>query len=282
MSIILQNEPQSLLAVNNLSLQSTRFDNREDIISDISLNIDTGNSVGLVGESGSGKSMTALAILDLLPEGIDKVGGSIYFQGKAVTKNQMPTFESLRGKEIAIIFQDAAAALNPVFQVGRQIKDIIRRHFPVGYRESKERVMDLLHKVGFAEPHKIYRRYPHELSGGMAQRIMIAMALSCQPKLIIADEPTTALDVKTQLQIIRLIKTFQIKYNFGLMLITHDIHLIANAVSEIFVLHRGEIVESGLMSRIKQDPQHNYTKLLFSMGLQWSEKDKYPSIVEQH
>ena len=281
MSTELHNEIQPLLAVHNLSLHTTRFGHTKVIISDMSFNISMGASVGLVGESGSGKTLSALAVLDILPGEIQKVNGSIYFQGKLVSAHRLPTFASLRGKNIAMIFQNAATALNPVFQVGRQIKDIIRCHFSIGQREAKERTLELLHNVGLPESHNIYRRYPHELSGGMVQRVMIAMALSCQPKLIIADEPTTALDVKTQLQIIRLIKSFQQKYNFGLLLITHDIQLISDMVEDVLVLHQGKIVEKGLLRDLQHNPKHYYTRHLFSAGLQWSKINRYSFLVEE-
>jgi ABC-type dipeptide/oligopeptide/nickel transport system ATPase component len=270
-----------LLAVKNLSLQTTRLGVTEPVISNISFHIDRGKCVGLVGESGSGKTLSSLAILDILPTGVEKVNGTIDFQGKSVSADRMPTYASLRGKEIAMIFQDAPAALNPVFQIGRQIRDVIRCHFPVGRREAKERTLELLHNVGLPESDKIYRRYPHELSGGMVQRAMIAMALSCQPKLIIADEPTTALDVKTQLQIIRLIKYFQRKYNFGLLLITHDIQLVSDMVEYVLVLHKGKIVEQGAMTEVQHDPQHDYTRLLFSAGLHWDKIKTDSSIYQE-
>jgi peptide/nickel transport system ATP-binding protein len=267
MPIDLKNESQSLLTVNNLSLQSTRFDHCQDILSDVSFRIDTGASVGLIGESGSGKTMSALAILDILPAEIQKTGGTICFQGKPVSADQMPTFASLRGKEIAMIFQDAVASLNPVFQVGRQINDVIRCHFSVSQREARDLTLEQFHNVGLPDPRKMYRRYPHELSGGMAQRVMIAMALCCQPKIIIADEPTTALDVKTQLQITHLIKNLQHQHKFGLLLITHDIQLVSNMVDSLLVLHEGKIVERGLIKNIQENPRHSYTRLLFNTAL---------------
>jgi ABC-type dipeptide/oligopeptide/nickel transport system ATPase component len=281
MSIEFPNKSQSLLAINNLSLQSTRFDTVETIVTDISFQIDMGSRVGLVGESGSGKTLSALAVLDILPTEIQKSSGSIYYQGNLVSAERMPTFRSLRGREIAIIFQDAVAALNPVFQVGRQINDIIRCHFPVSRGEAKTLTLDQFHNVGLSETQKIYRCYPHELSGGMAQRVMIAMALCCQPKLIIADEPTTALDVKTQLQIIRLLKYLQHKHNFSLLLITHDIQLVSDMVEYVLVLYKGKIVEQGLMQDVLHHPQHEYTKLLLSAGLVGNKMKKTSKILQE-
>jgi peptide/nickel transport system ATP-binding protein len=270
MEIEFKNKFQPLLTVRQLSLAANRFGNIEEIVSDISFDISKSTSIGFVGESGSGKTLSALAILDILPAEILKASGSIYFQGELVTADQQPTFLSLRGKNIAMIFQDAAACLNPVFRVGRQITDIIQCHFPIGESEAKQRTLELLDQVGLPNSKKIYRCYPHELSGGMAQRIMIAMALSCQPKLIIADEPTTALDVKTQLQIIRLIKSLQQKYNFSLLLITHDIHLISDLVEEVMILYQGKIIEKGPVKELQQHPKHTYTNLLLNSGLHWS------------
>jgi ABC-type dipeptide/oligopeptide/nickel transport system ATPase component len=225
--------------------------------------------------------LSALALLDILPAEIEKRSGSIYYQGNLVSDERMPTFRSLRGREIAIIFQDAVAALNPVFQVGRQINDIIRCHFPVSRREAKTQTLEQFHNVGLSEPQKIYRSYPHELSGGMAQRVMIAMALCCQPKLIIADEPTTALDVKTQLQVIRLLKYLQHQHNFSLLLITHDIQLVSDMVEYVLVLYQGKIVEQGLMQDVLEHPQHDYTKLLLTAGLAGYRMKKTSMILQE-
>ena len=179
-----------------------------------------------------------------------------------------------------MIFQDAANSLNPVFQVGRQLNDIIRCHFPVGNKEATQRTLSLLEQVKLPDPQRIFRCYPHELSGGMAQRVMIAMALSCEPELIIADEPTTALDVKTQLQIMHLIKSFQQIYKFGLLLITHDLQLISDMVEDIYVFLQGRVIEKGSIKDLRKDSQHTYTDNLFQTGLQWS-KAKYPVSAEK-
>lgn len=218
-----------------------------------------GETLGIVGESGCGKSMTSMSILHLLPPEGHIVGGSIRFKGNDITHLPPDEIAKIRGKEIAMIFQEPMTSLNPVYTVGWQISEMILRHKKMSKKEAKAKAVEMLRLVNIPAPEKRVDEYPHELSGGMRQRVMIAMALSCNPELLIADEPTTALDVTIQAQILDLIKDIQKKYDTALIMITHDLGVVANIADEIAVMYAGKIVEYGAAEDIFARPGHPYT-----------------------
>jgi peptide/nickel transport system ATP-binding protein len=229
------------------------------VISDLSLAIAHGESVGLVGESGCGKTVTGLALLGLLPAETARVTGRIGFEGTDLTALGDRQMRDVRGRSIAMIFQEPMSALDPVFTVGEQIAETIRTHFRVGPKEAKERALAALVDVGIPLPSRRYSEYPHQLSGGMRQRVMIAIALSCEPKLLIADEPTTALDVTIQAQIVDLLLKLTAKRGTALLFITHDLGVVAEACSRVVTMYAGEVVEDAAVDDALAHPRHPYT-----------------------
>jgi oligopeptide/dipeptide ABC transporter ATP-binding protein len=227
--------------------------------------IPRGGTVGLVGESGCGKSVTAHSIMRLIdiPPG-EIAAGEIWFDGVDLLKLPNDEMRHVRGGEIAMVFQEPMTSLNPVFTIGNQITEAIRLHNKVTGKEAAERAIESLRLVGVSAPERRVKQYPHELSGGMRQRAMIAMALSCNPKLLIADEPTTALDVTIQAQILELIKELQARTGTALLLITHDLAVVAETVQTIAVMYAGRIVETGTVEQVLLNPQHPYTQGLLS------------------
>lgn len=232
----------------------------------ISFGVSQGQILCLVGESGCGKSVTAHSIMRLLPPGTARITeGSIIFLGDNLTTMADAQIQKLRGSKIAMIFQDPMTALNPVYSVGHQIAEMIWVH--EGHSkiaEVKSRVIKLISEVGIPDPESRFNSYPHELSGGMRQRVMIAMALACEPRLLIADEPTTALDVTIQAQILDLVKTLQKQRNMGVLLITHDLGVVAEMADEVAVMYSGRIVERGAKKVVLQNPLHPYTQGLLA------------------
>ncbi len=251
-----------LVSVKKLTVSFQRLESPFFAVTNASFEIRNGETLALVGESGSGKTLTALALLGLLPKAARQVQGEIYFKGKKVSGHKNLTFRQLRGKHISMIFQDAKASLNPTIPAGVQIADVIRTHQNVSRKLAKERSLKILFQTGLPQPEKIYHEYPHQLSGGMAQRVMIAMALSCQPQLIIADEPATALDITTQVQILELVAELQQKHQFALLLISHNIGLVATQADTVAVMFNGEIVEKKGTEALFSQPEHSYTKKL--------------------
>ena len=238
-----QREP--LLRIRDLSV-TFRSRGRRDVraVDGINLDVDAGSTVGIVGESGSGKSVTSLASLGLLGKRGVEVTGSVSFDGEDLLHMDEQELRALRGSEIAMIFQDPMSALNPVLTVGRQITEILERHRGMSRAQAKERAAELLDMVGIADGAARLRSYPHQLSGGMRQRVMIAMALACSPRLLIADEPTTALDVTISAQILELLRRLVKDTNTALVLITHDLGVVAGMCDEVHVMYSGRIVES--------------------------------------
>jgi peptide/nickel transport system ATP-binding protein len=226
----------------------------------ITFSIGAGQTVGMVGESGCGKSMTALSILRLVPPAGRIVGGEILHQGRNLLELPEPEMRKVRGNEIAMIFQEPMTSLNPVFTIGDQIGEAIRLHQKTGRRETRERVIEMLRLVEMPEPARRIDEYPHQLSGGMRQRVMIAMALSCNPKLLIADEPTTALDVTIQAQILELLASLQERFGMALLLITHDLGVVAEQADEVLILYAGRIVEHSRVVDLFARPLHPYTR----------------------
>lgn len=224
-----------------------------------------GETLGIVGESGCGKSVTALSILRLIPEPPGKiVDGRILFNGQNLVTQSIEKIRKLRGKDITMIFQEPMTSLNPVLTIGKQISEAIRVHEGVGRGEALEKTVEMLHLVGIPSPGKRLRDYPHQFSGGMRQRVMIAIALSCNPKILIADEPTTALDVTIQAQILRLISDLQDKLGMAVILITHDLGVVAQMARRVIVMYMGKIVEEADVHRVFAEPLHPYTRGLFN------------------
>ncbi|EKN63451.1 ABC transporter ATP-binding protein [Schinkia azotoformans] len=230
-------------------------------IEGVSFSINEGEILGVIGESGSGKSVTSLSIMRLLKKGKTtiKPESKILFEGKDLLKLSDSEIRKIRGKEISMIFQDPLTSLNPVYTIGKQIREVLQLHRGLGPKEIDEEMINILKLVGISSPEKRVNQYPHQLSGGMRQRVMIAMALSCHPKLLIADEPTTALDVTIQAQILELIKELRSKLNVSILLITHDMGVIADMADKVAVMYSGKIVESGPVEEIFKDPKHPYT-----------------------
>ena len=230
----------------------------------VSFAMNQGDVLGIVGESGSGKSVTAYSVMGLTAYPGKLVGGTVWFNGHEIEKMKEKDFRKIRGNEVSIIFQDPMTSLNPVYTIGNQIVEVIRLHTKKSKQEAWARAEELLELVGINEPEKRLKQYPHELSGGMRQRVMIAIALACEPKLLIADEPTTALDVTIQAQILQLLKKMQVKYDLTILLITHDLGVVANIADRVAVMYAGDIVEIGTANEIYYDPRHPYTWALLS------------------
>ncbi len=226
----------------------------------VSFSMEEGEVLGIVGESGSGKSVTAYSIMGLTAYPGKLVGGTVRFNGHEIEKMTEKEFRKIRGNEVSIIFQDPMTSLNPVYTIGNQIVEVILLHTNKTKKEAYERAKELLELVGINEPSKRLKQYPHELSGGMRQRVMIAIALACEPKLLIADEPTTALDVTIQAQILELMQELRKKLGMSIIMITHDLGVVASMCEKIAVMYAGHIVEYGTADEIFYNPSHEYTK----------------------
>jgi len=246
------------IAVKNLSVSF----NHKQVIHDISFNIPKNKIVGVVGESGSGKSVTSLAMMGLLPDKIATITGSIKYNGHEISELDSKKWQHLRGNEISMVFQEPMSALNPSMKCGKQVLEIITKHQKCSKKEAKEKVLELFDKVKLPNIERIFNAYPHELSGGQKQRIVIAMAIANQPKLLIADEPTTALDVTVQKEIILLIKELQKDYGMSVLFISHDLGLVQEIANETIVMYQGKIMEHQITEDLFKNPQSNYTKAL--------------------
>jgi peptide/nickel transport system ATP-binding protein/oligopeptide transport system ATP-binding protein len=251
-------DPELLLDVRGLRTDFKTMDGIVHAVDGVDFSVARGRSLGIVGESGSGKSVTALTIMRLL-EANSVVSGQVWFDGRELVSMPTKQMEALRGNEMAMIFQEPLTSLNPVFTVGNQISEQVKRHMKVSKQEAWDRAIEALRLVGIPSPERRVKQYPHELSGGMRQRVMIAMALSCEPKLLIADEPTTALDVTIQAQILELLKEIQARTNSALMLITHDLGVVAEMVDEVVVMYTGQVVERGTVEDVLIRPTSPYT-----------------------
>lgn len=229
-------------------------------LNDVSIHLDDGEVLGIVGESGSGKSVTAYSLMGLTAYPGKLVGGTIDFNGHRINDLSEKEFRKIRGNEVSIIFQDPMTSLNPVYTIGNQIMEVILLHTDKNKEQARARAKELLELVGINEPEKRLKQYPHELSGGMRQRVMIAIALACEPKLLIADEPTTALDVTIQAQILELMMELKEKLGMAIIMITHDLGVVASMCDRIAVMYAGRIVEYGTTDDIFYNPKHEYTK----------------------
>ncbi len=249
-----------LLEVKNLKTYFYTDDGVAKAVDDVSFDLDSGETLGLVGESGCGKSVSALSIMRLIPNPPGKiVGGEILFKGKDIVKMDEKEVQELRGDDISMIFQEPMTSLNPVFTCGDQIDEAVILHQKVSKEEAKKRSIDMLKLVGIPAPEQRYRDYPHQLSGGLRQRVMIAMALSCNPEILIADEPTTALDVTVQAQILELIRRLQDELGMGVIMITHDLGVIAEVTKRVAVMYASKVAEYSNSEEIFYNPKHPYT-----------------------
>lgn len=229
-------------------------------LNDVSINLKEGEVLGIVGESGSGKSVTAYSLMGLTAYPGRLIGGTLDFNGHRINDMSEKEMRKMRGNEVAIIFQDPMTSLNPVYTIGNQIEEVVLLHTDKNRKEAHARAKELLELVGINEPEKRLKQYPHELSGGMRQRVMIAIALACEPKLLIADEPTTALDVTIQAQILELMMELKDRLGMAIIMITHDLGIVANICEKIAVMYAGRIVEYGTTDEIFYDPKHEYTR----------------------
>ncbi|PGR33900.1 peptide ABC transporter ATP-binding protein [Bacillus cereus] len=272
-------------AVVELKDLQTHFQTDEGTVkavNHVSFAVREGETVCVVGESGCGKSVTALSIMGLIAESGSVVGGDILYEGKSLLGMKEKELRSLRGNDIAMIFQEPMTSLNPVFTVGEQIVETLREHELLSKNEAYKKAIELIHKVGIARADEIVHSYPHELSGGMLQRIMIAVALSCNPKLLIADEPTTALDVTIQAQILDLLRQVKEEFKTSILLITHDLGVVAEMADYVVVMYGGKVIEEAPVLEIFQNPKHPYTKgLLKSKPVMGKRIDKLYSIPGQ-
>ncbi|WP_299121081.1 ABC transporter ATP-binding protein [uncultured Winogradskyella sp.] len=254
---------EKLLEVESLNISFFKDTTETQIINNISFEIQPNEIVAVVGESGSGKSISSLALMGLLPKGISKItNGTITFNGRNLVKLSDKDFQTIRGNEIAMIFQEPMSSLNPSMRCGKQVEEILNQHLKLSHSKVKTEVLSLFEKVKLPNPERIYKAYPHEISGGQKQRVMIAMAIACKPKLLIADEPTTALDVTVQKEILELLKTIQQETKMSVLFISHDLSLVSELADRVLVMYQGDIVEQGATETIFNTPIHNYTKAL--------------------
>jgi oligopeptide/dipeptide ABC transporter ATP-binding protein len=250
----------ALLEVKSLRTSFFTDDGEVRAVDGISFSVEPGKLMGIVGESGSGKTASVLSIMRLLPESAKIVGGEVLFEGRDLTKLPEPEMRAIRGAKIAMIFQEPMTSLNPVFTIGNQIAEAVRLHQKTSRGEARERAIEALKMVGIADPQRRVDDYPHQLSGGMRQRVMIAMALSCNPQLLIADEPTTALDVTIQAQILDLIRDLQSRLKLAAILVTHDLGIVAEYADTVTILYAARVMEQAPCNVLFKEPLNPYTK----------------------
>ncbi len=256
---------ENLLEVKNLQVSFKTFFGEVEAVRDVSFEVKKGKTLAIVGESGCGKSVTAGAIMKLHPEPpVLYKGGEILFEGENLLEKGEKEINKYRGNKIAMIFQDPMTSLNPTMKIGAQIVEGLRKHHNVSLADGKKRAIELLEMVSVPQADKRVNQYPHEFSGGMRQRVMIALAMSCKPSLLIADEPTTALDVTVQAQILELMESIQKKNGMSIILITHDLGIVADKADEVVVMYAGQIVEKGSTDEIFYNPKHPYTRNLLA------------------
>jgi len=273
------NTAKDLLTITNLTTSFRIKDTYHAAVDDVSLSLQKNEVLAIVGESGCGKSTLATTIVGLHNEVNTKVTGDIFYNNQNLAKLNDQQFNNLRGNDIGFIFQDPLSALNPLMRISEQIEEGLIYHTKLSKQQRSERVLELLNQVGIANPERVARQFPHQLSGGMRQRVMIAIALSCKPAILIADEPTTALDVTIQAQILDLLKALQTETETGIILITHDLGVVAEMADRVMVMYYGQIVEEAHVKAIYKNPQHPYTiGLLNSIPSLEDEQDKLQPI----
>jgi len=253
-----------LLRVQDLHIDIHTPTHVKHVVRAVDFSLERGKTLCIVGESGCGKSLTALALLDLLPAAARRRVARLEFAGQDLASLSPAALAQLRGARIAMIFQDPMTSLNPVFPIGTQLVDVLRRHKRVSRRAAEERAEYLLRRVGITNPRERMRQYPFELSGGLRQRVMIAMALMCGPELLIADEPTTALDVTVQAELLDLLRDIQAEFGLGMVFISHDMGLVARIADHVIVMYAGDIVEGGSVREVLEHPSHPYTAMLLN------------------
>ncbi|WP_149184240.1 ABC transporter ATP-binding protein [Streptomyces sp. TRM49041] len=256
--------PESFLSVRDLRVRFSTEDGIVKAVDGLSFDVERGKTLGIVGESGSGKSVTNLTVLGLHNRKTTDIQGEIVLDGQELTTASEKEMEKLRGNKVAMIFQDPLTALSPYYTVGRQLSEPFMKHRGASKKEAKDRAIEMLTKVGIPQPQTRFNDYPHQFSGGMRQRAMIAMSLMCDPELLIADEPTTALDVTVQAQILDLLKDLQQEFGSAIVFITHDLGVIANMADDLLVMYAGRAVERGSVSEVLREPKHPYTWGLLS------------------
>ncbi len=262
---MMMNKQETILKVNDLNISFHTFAGEVKAIRGVNFELKKGETLAIVGESGSGKSVTSKSIMGLLPKSNSEVKkGEILFQDKNLTKLSDKQMQKIRGKDIAMVFQDPMTSLNPTMTIGKQIIEPILKHQNASKEEARKRALELLRLVGIPKPEQRFKQYPHQFSGGMRQRVVVAIALACNPKILIADEPTTALDVTIQAQILELMKDLQKKIETSIIFITHDLGVVANVADRVAVMYGGQIVEIGTVDEIFYNPQHPYTWGLLS------------------
>jgi ABC-type dipeptide/oligopeptide/nickel transport system ATPase component len=253
----MKNNAKKIISIKSLNMEI----NEKPILKNVSININQGEMVGLVGESGSGKSVTALSILKLIDENVMFIkSGQILFMDEDLLTKSEKEIQKIRGKDISMIFQEPMTSLNPVFTIGDQINEVHFIHSGISKKKATELTIDLLDKVGIPYPEISHKKYPHQISGGQRQRVMIAMALACKPKLLIADEPTTALDVIVQAQILNIINDLRKSLDMSVLLITHDLGVVQDFCDRVYVMYNGKILENSSIDQLFKNPQHQYTR----------------------
>lgn len=267
-----------MLQVKDLSIRFLSHKKETEVVKKISFNLEMNKILGIVGESGSGKSVTSLAILGLLSENAI-LDGEIYFKEKNIISISNKAFENIRGKKIGMIFQEPMSSLNPTLTCGKQVYEVLKKHTDLNKKEIFKEVISLFEKVKLPTPQRIFKSYPHQLSGGQKQRVMIAMAIACKPDLLIADEPTTALDVTVQKKIIELLKELQSENKMSILFISHDLPLVSEIADDVIVIYKGEIIEQGKTKDIFKSPQKQYTKALINSKPSLTERlKKLPTV----
>ena len=274
-------DDKTLLRVENLNAWFYTEEGIVKALENVSFSVGRGEILGLVGETGCGKSVTSSCIMRLIPSPPGKIiGGKILFEGEDLAQATPERMRQIRGKDIAMIFQDPMSSLNPVFTVGRQVEEAIRVHNPgMSAAQIHERAAEMFKKVNIPDPERSMKRYPHQFSGGMKQRVMIAMALSCNPRMLIADEPTTALDVSIQAQILSRIKELQKDFGSSIMLISHDLGVIATMAQKVAVMYAGSIIEYGSVRQIFEHPLHPYTQGLLGAIPRLDQAQEYLEVI---
>lgn len=270
----------NLLEINNLKTYFYTDEGVVKAIDDVSFSIARGETIGIVGESGSGKSQTALSIMRLLESPGKVAGGEILFEGEDLLLKSRKEMRKIRGNDIAMIFQEPMTSLNPVYTIGNQIMENIRLHQKLNRKDARDKALEMLKLVNIPAPEKRIDEYPHQLSGGMKQRVMIAMALSCNPRLLICDEPTTALDVTIQAQILQLINQLKDKINTSIMMITHDLGVVSKVSENVLVMYAGRAMEYGSVNEIFRNPKHPYTEALIKSIPTIGSKQKRLNVIK--